>query len=159
MLSSHNVIAASEDLMPSGETDLENMLQQLQPELELIPYVFCTLPNEQVNALAIDPRGIFREKEGVTLIVTQAQAQEHDLAYEGLFACITLSVHSSLQAVGLIAAVASRLAQAGISVNPVAGYYHDHLFVPWKRRGEAMALLVDLQQSSDTSAASDHPRL
>lgn len=145
--------------MPSGETNLKKMLASLQPELEPTPYVFCTLSREQFHALDTDPRGTVREKEGVTLIITQAQADEHGLAYESLFACITLSVHSSLQAVGLIAAVAGRLAQADISVNPVAGYYHDYLFVPWERRGEAMALLLELQRSTNPQVFNNHPKL
>lgn len=145
--------------MSSGETDLAKMLANLQPELEPTPYVFCTLPDDQFHALSLETRGMFRELEGVTVIVAQPQAQEHSLAFEGSFACITLRVHSSLQAVGLIAAVAARLAEAGISLNPVAGYYHDHLFVPWDRRGEAMALLLELQRPTYRHDANSHPRL
>jgi hypothetical protein len=145
--------------MASGETNLDKMLDNLQPELEPAPYVFCTLSEGQFQALSIDPRGTFQEQEGVTVILTQAQAEENNLAFQGSFACITLSVHSSLQAVGLIAAVATRLADAGISVNPVAGYYHDHLFVPWDRRGEAMALLLALQKPTDPQDSNSHPRL
>jgi hypothetical protein len=57
---------------------------------------------------------------------------------------ITLEVHSSLEAVGFLAAIATRLAAAGIGVNPVAGYFHDHLFVPEARAEEAMRLLDEL---------------
>ena len=42
---------------------------------------------------------------------------------------ITLNIHSSLEAVGFMAIVATTLAAAGVGVNPVAGYFHDHLFV------------------------------
>ena len=88
---------------------------------------------------------MFREVEGVTLILTEAQAHDAGLTAAALWACITLTVHSSLAAVGLIAAVATKLAASGISVNPVAGYYHDHLFVPWDRREDALRLLGELQ--------------
>ncbi|MGD8605635.1 MAG: ACT domain-containing protein [Anaerolineales bacterium] len=145
--------------MPSGETRLELLLSNLQPALDSEAYVFCSLTQEQFQNLAIQPRGTVREREGVTVILTQLQADNLDLAYEGSFACITLSVHSSLEAVGLIAAVASALAQAGIGVNPLAGYYHDHLFVPWERRGEAMTLLLELQQSPHQGRSTTHPRL
>jgi hypothetical protein len=145
--------------MPTGETDLETLLANLQPELEPTPHVFCTLAEDQYHALSIKPLAVFHEQEGVTVILPQAQAEDHGLAYEGSFAWITLSVHSSLEAVGLMAAVAARLAGAGISVNPVAGFYHDHLFVPWERRGEAMALLLELQKPANEQTANGHPRL
>jgi len=142
-----------------GETNLEQLLANLQPELEQTAYVFCALTAEQFHALAIEPRGTFREQEGVTVILTKPEAEDQNLAYQDSFACITLNVHSSLQAVGLIAEVANRLANAGISVNPVAGYYHDHLFVPWDRRGEAMALLLEIQKPTNQHGTNSHPRL
>lgn len=73
---------------------------------------------------------LFREEEGWTVIVTQAVADE--LAIDFIFPCrkITLNVHSSLDAVGFMAAITTRLTTLGIGVNPVSGYYHDHLFVP-----------------------------
>lgn len=54
---------------------------------------------------------------------------------------ITLNVHSALDAIGFLAAVASLLATAEISVNAVSAYYHDHLFVPLERADDAMRLL------------------
>ena len=57
------------------------------------------------------------------------------------WARITLQVHSSLTAVGLTARVADALAEAGISANMVAAIHHDHVFVPWERREESLAIL------------------
>ena len=54
---------------------------------------------------------------------------------------ITLNIHSSLEAVGFLAAVLPRLATAGISVNAVSAFYHDHLFVPIDRAQEALEIL------------------
>ncbi len=59
----------------------------------------------------------------------QEAAEKAQLAYESKFNQITLTVHSSLDAVGLTAAVATKLASYGISANVVAAYYHDHIFV------------------------------
>jgi hypothetical protein len=146
-------------MKPSGEINLDRLLSNLKPELELSPYVFCTVSESQWHDLEIEPRGTFREQEGVTLILTQSQADEAGLDYQGTWACITLTVHSSLEAVGFIAAVSTRLAQAGISANPVAGYYHDHLFVPWDRRGDAMTLLLELQKPAQEQPSDSHPRL
>ena len=61
---------------------------------------------------------------------------------------ITLSVHSSLEAVGFLAAITARLANAGISVNAVSAFHHDHLFVPEHRASEALRLLQDMQDQS-----------
>ena len=58
--------------------------------------------------------------------------------------CITLTVHSSLEAVGLTAAIATELAGLGISANVVAAYYHDHVFVPCAQAEQAVAGLAAL---------------
>jgi hypothetical protein len=52
-----------------------------------------------------------------------------------------MGVLSDLESVGLTAALSKRLAEAGISANVVAALHHDHIFVPWERREEALALL------------------
>jgi hypothetical protein len=57
---------------------------------------------------------------------------------------ITLTVHSSLEAVGFLAAVTVPLAEAGISVNAVSAFHHDHLFVPVERAEDAQLLLQRL---------------
>ncbi|RVA88555.1 ACT domain-containing protein, partial [Mesorhizobium sp. M7A.F.Ca.CA.004.02.1.1] len=57
---------------------------------------------------------------------------------------VTLNIHSSLEAVGFLAAITTRLAAAGMGVNPVSAFYHDHLFVPADRAEEALELLVGL---------------
>ena len=127
----------------SGETDLKKILQNMAPEKQSGAYVFCTLahPDEKLAEHVI---GYFREKEGITYILTQETADKFSLQYDGLMAWITLQVHSSLEAVGLTAAVSGVLAEAGISCNVVAAYYHDHLFVPLADAGQAVAILQEL---------------
>ena len=62
---------------------------------------------------------------------------------------ITLTVHSSLEAVGFLAAITARLAAAGISVNAVSGFYHDHLFVPEHKADEALHHLQNMHDPAE----------
>jgi hypothetical protein len=110
----------------SGETNLARLLAAMQPELHPGEYVFCTASPGTAASGAL---GWFREAEGVSLILSRAEADAQALPYSYVAAWLTLTVHSSLEAVGLTAAVATALAQEGISCNVVAAYYHDHLFV------------------------------
>lgn len=125
----------------SGERDLAKLLQTMQPRLDPRPFVFCSVEPAVYAGLEVTPIGLFHEAEGVSLILEQSQADRAGLAYSGVWALITLTVYSDLAAVGFLAAITARLASAGLSVNPVAAYYHDHLFVPWAGRDQAMALL------------------
>jgi len=120
------------------------LLTSLQPVMLKAAYVFCTVEQEQYDRLSIKPLRTFREQEGITLIITEEQASQAGLPYESTWACISLTVHSSLSAVGFLAVLTGRLAKAGISVNAVSAYYHDHLFVPWESREIAMDLLREL---------------
>lgn len=129
----------------SGETNLAKLLQTMSPELNPGVYVFCTVPVAEPEILA---RAIssFREKEGFTYILPQSVADQFSMIYETAMAWISLQVHSSLQAVGLTAAVANALAESGISCNVVAAYYHDHLFVPAAEAGRAVEILRKLSE-------------
>ena len=119
-----------------GERDLDTLLRSLRPVLHADEFVFCTHAE-----VAGDPICIVREREGLTLVLRRAEAERMGMAFTFPCRMITLEVHSSLEAVGLIARLASALAAEGISVNPVSGYYHDHLFVPADRANEAMAVI------------------
>lgn len=133
-----------------GETDLQTLLASLQPVLHEPAYVFCSIEPEVFRGLIGEPVGVFHELEGMTLILTHQQASLQGLPFDRAWACITLTVHSSLFAVGFLAAITARLAAAGISVNAVSAYYHDHLFVPWDDRERA---LEELEALSRTAAA------
>lgn len=125
----------------SGETDLTTLLRSMEPQLWEQPLIFCSVDPLAYEHLEVTPIGMFREREGVTLILDQQQADRAHLPYTDLWACITLTIHSSLTAVGLIAAISRELAAAGLSVNPVSAYYHDHLFVLWDERERATQVL------------------
>lgn len=127
----------------SGITELDLLLSSMSPELMVDDYVFCTVEGDPVGYLALSPLAIFREQEGFTLVLTKQAADLAGLAYEAIFKQITLTVHSSLEAIGLTAAVSSKLAEKGISANVIAAYYHDHIFVQSEKASAALAALEE----------------
>lgn len=129
----------------AGETDLDTILASLTPKLSTEEFVFCTFAEGRYGDHAIlDPIACVTEHEGLTLVLPRDQADLSGLPYETVFRRITLQVHSSLDAVGLTAAVATRLAEHGMSANVVAGYYHDHIFVPTDLAQAAVDALLQL---------------
>ncbi len=130
----------------SGETKLAILLENMDPVLNPGEYVFCTRLEADAEA-ASQAVGSFREKEGMTYILPKPVADQFNFTYGVSMAWISLQVHSSLQAVGLTAAVAGILAEAGISCNVVAAFYHDHLFVPAADAGQTLDLLRKMSSS------------
>lgn len=127
----------------SAEHDLETLIRSMQPVLQPGQFVFATVP-AQTDLSTLEPQMVFREAEGLTLILEQQKAKANGIDVLFPSRMITLNVHSALDAVGFMARVATALAADGISVNPVAGYYHDHLFVPDAMAERAMASLQRL---------------
>ena len=130
-----------------GETSLSVLLKSMMPILNEGEYVFTTLPTEKLESLKI-PRSDticeFKESEGVTIVMEKSKAANYSLKFESTFAWITLEIHSSLDAVGLTAAFSNELANAGLSCNVIAGYYHDHIFVGVKHGPSAIKILKEL---------------
>ena len=126
----------------AGITDLNTLLASLEPVLQPGEFVFCTVHGDLADFTDLEPVASFLEPEALSLVISRSAADTAGLAYDASFRQITLSVHSSLEAVGLTAAVAGRLAEHGISANVVAAYYHDHVFVPAERAEEALAVLL-----------------
>jgi hypothetical protein len=131
----------------AGETDLHKLLQDMSPTLNPGEYVFCAVQAQEIPA-DWEPLGWFREKEARTVILPRSRADALGLSYSFVSAWITLNVHSALEAVGLTAAVSQALSQAGISCNVVAGYHHDHLFVPARGARRALEMLEALARSN-----------
>jgi uncharacterized protein len=135
-----------------GERDLRTLLSSLTTTLHPDTFVFITMPDEvtSIGALppSLDARMAFQESEGLTIVTTRASANSHGLLYSFPSRMITLNVHSSLEAVGFIARVASQLAEKGIGANPVSGFFHDHLFVAEGREEEAVAALKTLAEEA-----------
>ena len=125
-------------------TNLNLLLKSMQPKLVSGKFVFCTIPKNKLLTLKINPLLIFQEEEGVTLIVEKEVADKNKLNYDKIWSLITLNVNSDLSAVGFLAAITPALAKAGISVNVVSAYHHDHLFVPEGKAREATKILQKL---------------
>ena len=129
----------------SGETNLERILNNLSARLRSDVYVFCSIPNGKYGDLtAANPIASFQEKEGLSLVMTQQEATQNKLSYEGTFRCITLDIHSSLHAVGLTAVVSQALAEKQISANMIAGCHHDHIFIPTSLAEQALRIIENI---------------
>jgi uncharacterized protein len=124
----------------NGEKNLYTLLQSMKPTLQIGGYVFC-IAKEGVFIEEKDILMSFKEKEGKTIILKKEVADELRLAYSFEAAWITLSIHSSLEAVGLTAAFSKMLADENISCNVVAAFYHDHIFVNVADAQKAMQIL------------------
>lgn len=132
----------------SGEKNLAKLIASMTPVLVENEYVFGTLETYDYQQVALlNPLSTFQEKEGLTVILTKEIANKFNISYSGIFKCITLNVHSSLDAVGLTAAVSTKLTQSNISANVVAAYYHDHVFIAVKDADKALTQLNELTQN------------
>jgi hypothetical protein len=131
----------------SGETSLAVLLSSMSPVLHEGEYVFCTVDAGHDPDLK-EVLCFFREAEGLTLIMRKSLADAKGLVYTFVASWITLTVHSSLAAVGLTAAVANALAGQHISCNVVAAFYHDHIFVPEQDAEKAMLALQALSATA-----------
>ncbi|PMH46559.1 transporter [Vibrio sp. 10N.286.49.B3] len=127
----------------SGITDLNALLSSMKPALLEPEFVFCTVAGKLSEYTTLNPIATFVESEGLTLVLEKSTAMQANLPFDGSFRQITLTVHSSLEAVGLTAAVATKLASKGISANVIAAFYHDHIFV---QTSYADAALLALQE-------------
>ena len=131
----------------SGETDIRILLKSMTPVLNEGEYVFCALSSiSSVNP--DDIIGTFKEEEGWTVILNKTLADELNYEYSYISSWITLTLHSSLDAVGLTATFSKALAEASISCNVVAAFYHDHIFVDRKDADKAMKVLRQLSEDN-----------
>ena len=125
--------------MSAGERDLAKLLGGLVVTHRPGRWVFETrvdAPNLSSVAMA------FAEVEGWT-VIREAGPDERSA-----FAWLELSVHSSLEAVGFLAAISTALAGAGVPCNAVAAYHHDHIFVPEGLVETAISAIEPLRQTA-----------
>jgi len=127
-------------------TNIKNiniLIKNLNPKLNKGEYVFCSIDNlKNINSNKII--GSFKEKEGISVIVSKKEAVNLKLSFSFIAAWITLRVYSSLEDIGLTATFSSALNKKGISCNVISGYYHDHIFVNINDKDKAMNILKNL---------------
>ena len=136
--------------MSQPVSDLNTLLASMAPELNRRRAAFVSFPGHAgaPELAQEDIIGSFREKEGLTLIVDLDAAERAGIPVMFRAAWITLTVHSDLEAVGLTAAFAAALGEAGISCNVVAAAFHDHIFVPEDKAEAALSALRALQKAA-----------
>jgi len=130
----------------NGEKNLRILISSMKPKLEKEIYVFCTLPPGNNIPKDIKPIGIFQEQEGTTLIIQKQDAEKAEILYEYESRMITMTINSSLNAIGFLAAITAILAENEISVNAVSAFYHDHLFIEKNNAEQALKLLEELSK-------------
>ena len=111
-------------------TDLQAMLRGMEPVLAPSPFGIISV---EALPVGLSVFATVAEAEGLTVVARQA-----DLAVQGL------EGGEKWALICLTAAFAAALGNQGISANVIAGFYHDHILVPWARRLDAMAALREL---------------
>lgn len=135
--------ARCDDAAMTGERDLPTLLAALDPVIAHSEVVVVEQSGRPSRPLGPGVLAMVCEDGATTLVMPPAEADRRGLAYDCVFSWITLRVHSSLEAVGLTAAVSGALARSGIACNVLAGARHDHLLVPLERAADAMRVLRD----------------
>jgi len=128
----------------AGILELNTLLKTMNPELKQDEYIFCCLAGSLADYVHLNPLASYVENEGLTLILNADTAEKAGITYESKYNLITLNVHSSLEAVGLTAAVSAKFTEHNISANVVAAFYHDHIFIQTDKAQAAMKALGEI---------------
>ncbi|KAL9598635.1 MAG: hypothetical protein Q9219_004381 [cf. Caloplaca sp. 3 TL-2023] len=134
-----------------GEASLSKLLAKLRLSVHPDTFVFLTFPpNGPQPPASLARQMSFHESEGFTVVSSLQSAKEHHLTHAFPSRMITCEVHSSLEAVGFMAALTGKLTERGIGANPISGFYHDHLFVPAESVEKAVNALKELADEAAT---------
>lgn len=136
--------------MPDIAHTAFEMISAMTPVIRPGIFVFTTTNDpDLVASLYPEAISIFKEDEGVSVIVPVETASKSGLNTNSPMRCITLNVYSSLNGFGLTAAVSTALGDNGIACNMVAAFHHDHVFVPSEMSEQALDVLLSLQSQTD----------
>ncbi len=102
-------------------------------------YIAVEVPTPGLLAAA---HAVVKEGKLTTVVLPVEAATRSGQPIVVRLAWLTLTVQSSLDAVGLTAAVSGKLAAIDVPCNVLAGYHHDHLLVPTERAADAIAALT-----------------
>lgn len=126
----------------TGETDLTTMLRSIRIERRNDPVTLVSLPGPVDPGPGIE--AMIVEAEGTTVVATVDEAERRGWPIGFRAAWLTIGVYSSLEAVGLTAALSAALTERAIPCNVLAGFHHDHLLVPVDRADEAIEAIEGL---------------
>ncbi|WBA81407.1 ACT domain-containing protein [Endozoicomonas sp. GU-1] len=134
----------------TGIVELEKLLSSINPKLVEGEFIFCTLPGNLSDYAHLNPLSSFIESEGLSLVLSKDNAESANIKFEHTYRQITLTVHSSLEAVGLTAAISTKLASNNISANVIAAFFHDHIFVQSDKAEDALKALHELSTTNNS---------
>ncbi|MFS1523210.1 ACT domain-containing protein [Microbulbifer sp. 2304DJ12-6] len=128
----------------SAESPSAEILWNMYPRLQEETYVFCQVADARLTDVIANSLCIFREGEGMCVILPQYLARQHGLAASIPFRQITLQILSGFSTIQLTAIVTGALADAGIAANVITALRHDHIFVPEDSAERALQLLCGI---------------
>lgn len=137
----------------AGISNLNELLKKMKPNLKDGKYYICSVDEGELMALSSYLDYIvcvFKETEGLTVVFIDDILEEMKGFTDKIsepFALITLEVHGDLNSVGFMEKIAGALAREKISCNAFSAYYHDHIFVQYERKDDAVAALKKLSAS------------
>lgn len=131
----------------TDKRNLVEVLASLNVFCDGIEYGFTSIKDGQID-FNNEILGVFREKEGLTIIAPKPYFEKNNIPHESSYAKLTIETHTSLELVGLTAVLTKKLADNKISANVVAGFFHDHIFVQYGTRQKAIEILNALKMES-----------
>lgn len=96
----------------------------------------------QQTTSACSPLMMFDGQEGKTYILQKREALTSGIPFVFPCRCLQLVTKTTLDQVGITAAISRVLAKAKISCNAVAAFHHDYFFIPENKASHALNLLA-----------------
>jgi len=135
--------------MPKVAKTAYDMISGMEPSVRPGAFVFISTEDLTLAAsLSSQAISTFEEEEGMSMLIPVELAEKSGFSVDQPMSCITLNVYSSLEGVGLTAAVSTALGNNSIPCNMVAAFHHDHVFVPYELCDQAMEVLTSLQKQA-----------